>query len=66
MRTSTSIKGVEARNPDLTITVNRAERESVMRGKATFDDLSVKGKATFDCNREPFDELRDILLQTSK
>jgi alkyl sulfatase BDS1-like metallo-beta-lactamase superfamily hydrolase len=61
--TLTSIKGVEAKNPDITITVNRAELESVMMGKVTFDDLIANGKAKFDGNRKPFDQLRDILIQ---
>ena len=42
--TLTNIKGQQAKNPDLTITVNRTDLESLMGGKATFDDLIAVGK----------------------
>ncbi len=60
--TLTNIKGQQAKNPDLTITVNRSDLESVMGGKATFDDLIKAGKAKFDGDRKPFDQLRAILV----
>jgi alkyl sulfatase BDS1-like metallo-beta-lactamase superfamily hydrolase len=60
--TLTNIKGQQAKTPDLTITVNRADLESVMGGQATFDDLIKAGKATFDGDRKPFDQLRGILV----
>lgn len=60
--TLTNIKGVQAKKPDLTITVNRADLEQVMGGKATFDDLIKSGKAKFDGNRQPFDQLKGILV----
>ena len=43
--TLTNIKGVQAKNPDLTVTINRSDLETVMMGKATFDDLLAAGKA---------------------
>ena len=61
--TLTSIKGVTAANPDLTITVNRSELELVMMGQATFDKLLAEGKAKFEGNRKPFDRLREMLVQ---
>ena len=61
--TLTNIKGQQAKKPDLTITVNRTELESVMGGKATFDDLIAAGKAKFDGDRKPFDQLKAILVQ---
>ena len=61
--TLTNIKGQQAKNPDLTITVNRTDLEAVMGGNATFDDLLKTGKAKFDGNREPFDQLKGILVQ---
>ena len=60
--TLTNIKGQQAKKPDLTITVNRSDLESVMGGKATFDDLIKAGKAKFDGDRKPFDQLRAILV----
>ena len=61
--TLTNIKGQQAKNPDLTITVNRTDLESVMGGTATFGDLLKSGKAKFDGDRKPFDQLRGMLVQ---
>jgi alkyl sulfatase BDS1-like metallo-beta-lactamase superfamily hydrolase len=61
--TLTNIKGQQAKNPDLTITVNRSDLETVMGGKATFDDLIKAGKAKLVGNRKPFDQLRSALVQ---
>jgi alkyl sulfatase BDS1-like metallo-beta-lactamase superfamily hydrolase len=61
--TLTNIKGQQAKNPDLTITVNRSDLEMVMGGKATFDSLIAAGKAKFEGNRKPFDQLRSILVR---
>ena len=61
--TLTNIKGQQAKKPDLTITVNRTDLESVMGGKATFDDLLKSGKAKLDGDRKPFDQLRGMLVQ---
>ena len=59
----TNIKGQQAKNPDLTITVNRSDLETVMAGKATFDELIASGKAKFEGDRKPFDQLKAILVQ---
>jgi alkyl sulfatase BDS1-like metallo-beta-lactamase superfamily hydrolase len=61
--TLTNIKGVQARQPDLTITVNRADLDGVMMGVKTFDNLIADGKATFDGDRKPFDQLRSVLVK---
>lgn len=58
----TNIKDYQAKNPDLTITLNRSDLETVMGGKATFDDLIKSGKAKFDGDRKPFDQLRSTLV----
>jgi len=60
--TLTSIKGFRAKNPDLTVTVNRADLNQVMMGMATFDELIAAGKAKFDGDRTGFDQLRSILV----
>ena len=60
--TLTNIKDQQAKNADLTITVNRADLETVMGGTATFDDLLKAGKAKFDGNRQPFEQLRGALV----
>jgi alkyl sulfatase BDS1-like metallo-beta-lactamase superfamily hydrolase len=60
--TLTSLKGFQARNPDLTITVDRADLNQVMMGQASFDDLIAQGKAKFEGDRKGFDQLRSILV----
>lgn len=60
--TLTTIKGFQAKNPGLTITVNRADLNGVMMGQASFDDLIKAGKAKFDGDRTGFDQLRSILV----
>ena len=60
--TLTTIKGEQAKNPDLTITVNRADLNQVMMGQASFDDLLKAGKAKFEGDRKGFDQLRGILV----
>ncbi|HSN57384.1 MAG TPA: alkyl sulfatase dimerization domain-containing protein, partial [Candidatus Sulfomarinibacteraceae bacterium] len=60
--TLTTIEGEQAKNPDLTITVNRADLNQVMMGMASFDDLIAAGRATFEGDRTGFDQLRSILV----
>ncbi len=60
--TLTNIKGYLAKNPDMTITLNRADLNQVMMGQASFDDLIKAGKAKFEGNRSGFDQLRSILV----
>ena len=61
--TLTNIKGEQAKKPDLTITINRADLEQVMGGKATFDELIAAGKAKFEGDRKAFEQLRSTLVQ---
>ena len=60
--TLTNIQGPQAKNPDLTITLNRADLNGVMMGTSSFDDLIKAGKAKFAGDRKPFDQLRGILV----
>ena len=60
--TLTNIKGEQAKSPDLTITINRADLNLVMMGTSTFDDLIKAGKAKFDGDRKPFDQLRGLMV----
>ena len=60
--TLTNIKGEQAKNPDLTITLNRADLNMVMMGVNSFDDLIQAGKAKFDGDRKPFDQLRGLMV----
>jgi alkyl sulfatase BDS1-like metallo-beta-lactamase superfamily hydrolase len=61
--TLTNIQGQEATNPALTITVNRADLETVMMGKASFDDLIANGKARLNGDRRPYDLLKTSVAQ---
>jgi alkyl sulfatase BDS1-like metallo-beta-lactamase superfamily hydrolase len=55
--TLTNIKGQQASNADLTITLDRADLEGVMARKTGFEQLVATGKATFEGNRKPFELL---------
>jgi alkyl sulfatase BDS1-like metallo-beta-lactamase superfamily hydrolase len=59
----TSIKGQQAKNPDLTITLNRTDLERVMGGAATFDQLVADGKAELEGDRKGFDLLRSSMVR---
>ena len=60
--TLTNIKGVQSNSPDLTITINRTDLDTVMTGASTFDDLIKGGKARFDGDRKPYEQLKSILV----
>ena len=60
--TLTNARGFQAKNPDLTVTVNHADLNLVMMGQASFDDLLKDGKARFEGDRTGFDQLRSILV----
>jgi alkyl sulfatase BDS1-like metallo-beta-lactamase superfamily hydrolase len=60
--TLTNIKGQQAKNADLTITIDRADLNQVMMGTSSFDDLIKAGKAKFDGERKPFDQLRGLMV----
>jgi alkyl sulfatase BDS1-like metallo-beta-lactamase superfamily hydrolase len=61
--TLTSIRGHQAKNPTLSITVNRTDLETAMMGKATLDDLITAGKAKLVGDRRPYDLLKASLVQ---
>jgi alkyl sulfatase BDS1-like metallo-beta-lactamase superfamily hydrolase len=46
--TLTNIKGFLAKNPDLTITINRSDLEQVMMGKKTFEAQIADGTAKIE------------------
>jgi alkyl sulfatase BDS1-like metallo-beta-lactamase superfamily hydrolase len=60
--TLTNIEGQQAKNPDLTVTINRADLNLVMMGLNSFDDLLKNGKATFAGDRKPLDQLRGLMV----
>ncbi|MBT9570131.1 MAG: MBL fold metallo-hydrolase [Pseudomonas umsongensis] len=55
--TLTSIKGQQAKKPDLTLTLDRSALEGVMARQTSFDQLVADGKATFEGDRKPFAQL---------
>ncbi|MBU3578088.1 alkyl/aryl-sulfatase [Polynucleobacter sp. UK-Kesae-W10] len=57
----TNIKGQQAKDPNLTITMNRSDLERVMGGQTTFEQLQAEGKAKFDGDRKAFDQLKSAL-----
>lgn len=60
--TLTNIKGVQAKKPDLTITVNRSDLNNIMMGVSTFEDLIAANKAKFEGDRKPYEQLKSILV----
>ncbi len=59
----TNIKGQQAKNADLTVTIDRSDLELVMMGRATFADHLAAGKVKFEGDRKPFDQLWGMLVQ---
>ncbi len=59
--TLTSIQGFTDPKAKLTITVNREDLTQVMMGAKTFEQLEAEGKARFQGDRTPFEQLRSIL-----
>lgn len=60
--TLTNIKGFQADDADLTITINREDLVMTMMGAASFDDQIKSGKAKLAGNRKPYDELKTMLV----
>jgi alkyl sulfatase BDS1-like metallo-beta-lactamase superfamily hydrolase len=58
----TNIEGFMAKNPDLTITIDRTDLETVMMGQARFDDQIKNGKAKLEGNREVYEQLKSTLV----
>ncbi|CAM3830856.1 alkyl sulfatase C-terminal domain-containing protein [Polynucleobacter antarcticus] len=58
---TTNIKDEQAKNPSLTITLNRSELEKIMGGQTTFEKLLAEGKVKFLGDRKAFDQLKSTL-----
>jgi len=61
--TLTNIKGFQAKNPDLTITIKRSDLEKTMMGAVSFDDQIKAGKAKLIGDRNPYEKLKTMLVQ---
>jgi alkyl sulfatase BDS1-like metallo-beta-lactamase superfamily hydrolase len=61
--TLTNIPGHQAKNPTLTIAVNRTDLESVMMGQKSLDDLITAGTAKLQGDRRAYDLHKGSLVQ---
>jgi alkyl sulfatase BDS1-like metallo-beta-lactamase superfamily hydrolase len=59
----TNLQGQQAKDPDLTITIDRSDLETVMMGAAKFDDQIKSGKAKLDGNKKVYEQLKTTLVQ---
>jgi alkyl sulfatase BDS1-like metallo-beta-lactamase superfamily hydrolase len=60
--TLTNIAGFQADDADLTVTINRSDLEKTMMGVVSFDEQINTGKAQLEGDREPFDQLKTMLV----
>jgi len=60
--TLTNIREQQAKDPDLTITIDRKDLETVMMGAATFDEQIKNGKAKLAGNRKVYEQLKSTLV----
>jgi alkyl sulfatase BDS1-like metallo-beta-lactamase superfamily hydrolase len=61
--TLTNIAGYQADGADLTLTVSRADLETVMAGEATFEALLADGRATFDGDIGVLGQLAGLMVE---
>jgi alkyl sulfatase BDS1-like metallo-beta-lactamase superfamily hydrolase len=61
--TLTNIAGQQAANPDLTVTINRADLEPVMMRQATFASQVAAGRAKLEGNPQVLEQLAGCLVQ---
>jgi alkyl sulfatase BDS1-like metallo-beta-lactamase superfamily hydrolase len=61
--TLTNIKGFQAKKPDLTVTIDRADLEKTMMGVVSMEEQIKSGKAKLIGDRKPIDQLKSMLLQ---
>jgi alkyl sulfatase BDS1-like metallo-beta-lactamase superfamily hydrolase len=61
--TLTNIAGFQADDADLTVTINRSDLEKTMMGAVSFDEQIQSGKAKLEGNREPYEQLKTMLVQ---
>jgi alkyl sulfatase BDS1-like metallo-beta-lactamase superfamily hydrolase len=61
--TLTNIEGFQAKDADLTVTINRSDLEKTMMGAVSFDDQIKAGKATLVGDRKPYEQLKGMLVQ---
>jgi len=60
--TLTNIAGFQADDADLTVTINRSDLEQTMMGAVSFDEQIEAGKAKIEGSREPYEQLKAMLV----
>ena len=60
--TLTNIRGFQAPDAALTITIDRKDLEMTMMGAIAFDDQIKSGKAKLKGSREPYEQLKGMLV----
>lgn len=61
--TMTNIKGVQAKKPDLTITLNRSDLNQIMMGRSSFELLAKDGKAKLEGDTKRLQQLASLLVK---
>src|SRR5262249_39586307 len=61
--TLTNIKGRQARNPDLTLTMNRSDLEIMMAAQADLNSMIAAGKVKLDGNLKALADLRSVVVE---
>ena len=60
--TLTNIQGFQASDADLTVTIDRSDLVQTMMGAVTFDEQISSGKAKLEGSREPYEQLKAMLV----
>jgi alkyl sulfatase BDS1-like metallo-beta-lactamase superfamily hydrolase len=61
--TLTNIKGFQAKNPDLTITINRSDLEKVLTGESNFDEMAKDGTIKLEGDPGVVEQLKNTMVQ---
>ncbi|UCD82775.1 MAG: SCP2 sterol-binding domain-containing protein, partial [Desulfobacterales bacterium] len=60
--TLTNIKGFQADDADLSISINRSDLVQTMMGAVSFDEQISAGKAKLEGNRQVYEQLKTLLV----
>jgi alkyl sulfatase BDS1-like metallo-beta-lactamase superfamily hydrolase len=60
--TLTNIRGFQADDADLTVTIDRQDLEKTMMGAASFDEQISAGRAKLEGNRQVYEDLKTLLV----
>ncbi|MCX9562564.1 MBL fold metallo-hydrolase, partial [Vibrio cholerae] len=56
-----NLKGIQSENPDMTLTLNRAQLNQVLMGKTTIEQLAKEGKAKIEGNAQALTDIAGML-----